>query len=308
MSTLPPRARTLASKMPLSETRLTALRIEVQSASLFPVGDDKEPEVIFVSDYMNHVIASLESTKENAKKRMSRLETDFMVMAAIHGFTALAPPHADVAETARANHMRAGWLAASLVGVTTLAGLSTVALNNWLPAFVFFVLALAAGWTLRVICDKAVLVILHADPTHPESLQRIRTILVLSSVAVASSFAVFCWLRFEEDIVVLSLISLLAVLFEGGLFAMTAAFHAGEIVNGWSQKMGNEYERVRAEHDKTEHLINAYRSQLTNLRNQSDRDTKSEGGQHEIDSNCFPGVNGHGRVVTNKPNGLESVV
>lgn len=264
--------------------------------------------VTFVSDRVNQVLAELESRKGKAEKRKSQLEDDFVNLAAKHRFAVITPPHADANETGVASHMKVGWLATSFAGVVTLAGLSTISLSDGLPQGMFFFLSAGAGWLLRVIFDKAVLATLPADPQHPESMKRVRTILILSSLAVASSFGSFCWLRFSEDRMALSLISPIALVFEGGLFAMAAAFHAGEVINGWSRQMVSEYEGVSTEYDQIQRLIRTYEHQLEGSLSRIDQDATSKGGHNEIDISRSDRVGDHHLVVANKPNGREGVV
>jgi hypothetical protein len=185
---------------------------------------------------------------------MRGLKTQYLDLANRHSFPDLDPlseatvPRIDEVETSKARRYRLYAACALFLGLMLAAVLSALSINfpSWTLLFAGTVL-IATIFSFMVV--GVIWATIKAGPENPGCMKAVWIWTILSGIAVLGSAAVFGWMRFVDDLKVLSQLGIVLVIFEAGAFVLGGSFECGYVVYKWSFDLYQKYDGARVERD-----------------------------------------------------------
>jgi hypothetical protein len=125
--------------------------------------------------------------------------------------------------------MNASRLTCTILGTAVFAVLTTIALDSSWRVAVAILSAVIGYLSARLF--RAFLVLgTGANPRKPEAMDHVRIVALISAAFVVVALALFMWLRFAVNDAAASLFSVVAVLFEIGVFLLSGAAECAYLI------------------------------------------------------------------------------
>jgi hypothetical protein len=167
--------------------------------------------------------------------------------AHVHGlsFTPEAQPLIDPGQSKRASAYLHGSRACVALGIIVFALLSVASLDLPVPTVILFLASAVVGAILGVIVNSGIALVTKASPANPKAERTISRVGIISGLVVLLSAGAFMLLRFM-DVAAQSLVSVVLVSFEAGVYTLGGALAAGHAIYSWNRDLVLKYDSFTA--------------------------------------------------------------
>jgi len=159
------------------------------------------------------------------------------------GANASAEPTPNHAHSKLAKELHACHLVLTVLGIEAFAVLCAISIGADRP-ILCFVISNLVGYLVCRVFDLGFMFAAGVQPGRIASLPAIRRIAVVASILVLACFSLACFMRFTDDAALLAQFPLLALVFEIGLFTLSAAAKSAYLVFGYSGELCDQYDNA----------------------------------------------------------------
>jgi hypothetical protein len=197
-------------------------------------------------------IDRLNSERAIEEREQQGLLRQYVDLAHRHDLVTIDPvntramPVIDQDQDNKARRLHKSAVVASGLGSIVFGGLSIVALAIGTPTVVFLgSIVFALGVSVTVV--TLMVFITAAGPRNPKAEKPLKLWAAGFGSLMFVSIAVFAWLRFVSDPVLLDFTAYTIAGFEIGMFGLAAAFESASRIYGWSREITTRFNELGAD-------------------------------------------------------------